>query len=180
MKEKVPSVPSYASGRPIDRKIPYKPGRIHTVLQVFRLSHSGYVLEELENGFGSFCGIDGRGDNAVDVLAFQESGELGEELVETFAVVLADLESGVDEQVGHVVVGSEDTCDEAVEGLSVSNSVFFGVDETCGVLDVELELVTLFDADNGTLAGVKSVVYEFDEGLGLAGTFFADEKFNLN
>jgi hypothetical protein len=148
------------------------------MISVFDQLRSGNVLQELKNGFGSFCGIDGRGDYAVDFLAFQKSGQLGQEAIEAVAVVLADLESGVDEQVGHVVVGSENTCDEAVQGLSISNSEFFGVDETCGVLDVELELVALFDADNGTLAGIKSVVYEFDEGLGLAGTFFADEKFN--
>ena len=87
-----------------------------------------------------------------------ESFEFVEECVEAFSIVLANLESRINEDIGYVMVACKDTRNESIEGLGVLNKVFFGVDKTAAVVDIKLQLVTLFDADYGTISVVESFI----------------------
>jgi len=131
------------------------------------------LRDVLENGCGSFFGSDGRSDYAVYIVGRDESFKFIEEEVEADSVVLADLKSGINENVGNVMVACENACDKSVKGLSILNEIFFGVDKTAAIVDIKLQLVTFFDTNNGTVGGVESFIDKIDESLGLAGTFFA-------
>jgi hypothetical protein len=127
----------------------------------------------LENNLRSFFGCDGRSDYAVNFMFCDKAVECCEEVIEAFGIVLADLESGIHENIGHVVVACKNTCDETVKRLRVLNAVFFGVDQTAAIIDIELQLVALFDAYYCAVGVVESFVDQIDESLGLTGTFFA-------
>jgi hypothetical protein len=133
-----------------------------------------YLSDELLYGIGCFFDCERRGDYTVDFfVVLDESFKFVQEYVKACSVVLADLESGVNEEIGNVVVACKNTCDETVQGLTVGYKVFIGVDQAALIVDFEVELVALFDADYRTVGRAERGVYEVDESLGLAGTFLA-------
>ena len=81
---------------------------------------------------GVICG-DGAGNSGV-------AGNLSQLLKHlAYLVVISagDLQSSVNEDIGAVVVGSEDTGNEAVEALNACNCVVINVDQTyLGVMSV--------------------------------------------
>ena len=60
------------------------------------------------------------------------------------------------------------------KGLCIADAVLVGIDESSGVLDVVGELSALFDANNRADGLLGSRVDHFDQLLGLACTFDAD------
>ena len=71
----------------------------------------------------------------------EEGGKTGE-------IGAADLESGIDKNIGNIVVAGAKSADEAVQTLITGNAVALDIDESRVVVDVKCERVALFNADD--------------------------------
>ena len=126
---------------------------------------------------GKRSGCDGGGNHAVDIVCVDKCSDFLDSDGEFIDVVAADLQCGVDEDIGDIMVGSDDTADEAVKRLTVTDRIFLCINQTNLMRDIELQFIALFETDNGTVGVVRRSVYHFDQSLGLAGTFEANNQF---
>ena len=78
------------------------------------------------------------------------------------------------------MVGSKDTCDEAIECIVALYVVILDVYQTYLVGDVCVQGRTLLDSNNVTVRSLLCCVDSIDENLGLAGTSSACDEFNRN
>lgn len=131
--------------------------------------------EILLDSFGSLFSRKGHSHRAMQVVLLDKSVDLVHKFVEAVNIIETDLECRVNEQVGDVVVRSDDARDEAEQGLRVADVILVGVDKACRVLYIVSKLSTLFNTNNGTLAFLGSGVDHLNEMLGLSCTFYADD-----
>ena len=136
------------------------------------------ISEILLHGLGSFLGGDGRGDNEINTELVGDAVRFVKEFVERRSVVLADLESGIYKEIGHVMVGGKDAGNKAEQRLCIGDEILVGINEPYLILDVVLELVALFDADNASVGSIGCAVRHLDESFGLACAFYADNEFH--
>ena len=97
--------------------------------------------------------------------------DLANEFLESVYVVVANLQSAVDKELGNIVVAGKHTANEAVKLIGIVNAVFLGIYKTCVIFDIEGELSAAFDADNNTVGFFGSRVNRVDKGFGFARAF---------
>ena len=135
------------------------------------------LLQELLKFSGKSCRSDGRSDDTVDVVCIDKISDFLDSQCKFFYVVTADLQCGINENIGDVMVGSNDTADKAVKCLSVGDGIFLCIDQADLMRDIKLQFITLFEADDRTVGVVRCAVCHFDQSLGLAGTLEANNQF---
>ena len=137
------------------------------------------ILEELLHVVGGQLRIRADGDGELDVVLLREAVQPAEELVHLGAAVAGDdLAQAVDEDVGDVVVAGVHAADKALQGGVIGDIVLAGLHQADVVVDVEGELVALFDADHVAVLGLDGIVDQLDDVLGLAGALLAHDNAN--
>ena len=90
-----------------------------------------YLRSELfgdgEDLLGEFCNVTGKGEGEVDVAIVCQSSDSVEEGENVVHISAADFQSGVNKNVGHVVVGSADTAKQTIKGVVTLNAVVIGI-----------------------------------------------------
>ena len=89
-----------------------------------------------------------------------------------------DLEDAIDEQLGDIIVSGQNARHETVEHLGAADVVLVHIQKTRLVVDLGGQLHGFFDHNDVAGAGLGRRVDHVDEGLGLAGTFGANDKFD--
>lgn len=119
------------------------------------------------------CFINGNGNGKNKIYILSELFELGKDCYEAVNVIYANLERGINEDIGDIIVGGKDAGDKAEECLSAIDKVKIRINESCLVCNLVGERITLLNADDRAVRGVCRIVSEFDESLGLAGALTA-------
>ena len=88
-----------------------------------------------------------------------------------------DAQDAVDEQLGDVVVTSQDASHEAVQHVSADNAVLIYVNQAGCVVDLGGELHALLDDNDIAGSGFGSLVDHVDHGFGLAGALGSNDQF---
>ena len=83
-----------------------------------------------------------------DVVCVDEISDFLDSKCKFIDIVAADLQRGVNENIGDVMVGSNDTADKAVKCLSVGDGIFLCIDQADLMRDIKLQFIALFGTAN--------------------------------
>ena len=107
------------------------------------------------------CFLNGQGESCRDLGLglLAQLVKLGSKCLKGCNVAAADLERAVDEQVCYVMVACKNTCNEAIEGLCIKNSIIVCIDKSRLMLYVKAELCSFFKTYNVTGRSRNSLVH---------------------
>jgi len=133
------------------------------------------------NALGQVFLSAGNGEDNLGVASLSNNlVQLAQHISQSSVITAANAQGSVYEQVGDVVVASQDTGQEAVESLVTNDVVVVDVNQTSFIIDVKGHNRAFFDADDVALADCDCVIYHGDQSFGLAGTFVTNDEFHHN
>ena len=129
------------------------------------------LRDKFPNGSRQFLCVSRNEQADVHVGRFAERLELRGKRLNFLNALAGDLQSGVNENVRHIVVCSADAADKAYKCVQTLNAVSVGVNKTCLVGNIVSKLKALFDNNNVAVGVLNRFVCKLDELLGFAGAF---------
>ena len=89
---------------------------------------------------GCLFNRDGRGHDYVYAAFFGKLVHLAEEHIKRIRIVSANLERGIYEKIGNIMVRGKYARDESEKGLCIAYEILIGINQTALIFYIEFEL----------------------------------------
>lgn len=97
---------------------------------------------------------DGRGHDYVYAAFLGKLVHLAEEHIKRIRIVSANLERGIYEKIGNIMVRGKYARDESEKGLCIAYEILIGINQTALIFYIEFELIALFYTNDRTVGRV--------------------------
>ena len=138
-------------------------------------SFTNDLFRQSYQGFGQFFfpGRNRQGNGGVG--AFSQHFQFGHQFFQGCDVLANDLQRGIDENIGHIVVPGANPADKTEHGVRPADRVGIRIDQTSFVRNIIGQFQTFLDNDHVAAGFYHRFVGVFDQFFGFAGSFLADE-----